>query len=61
MYDNVINIMKEIKRTSYMIKILGRILCFIGIHRWEYVTDNKVFPFIPYTYCKRCGKIKVNQ
>jgi hypothetical protein len=41
-------------------KFLGFILCFIGIHKWEYVLDNKIFPYTPYKYCKRCGQIKTN-
>ena len=36
---------------------LGLILCFLGIHKWDYVFDNKVFPFTHYRYCKRCGKV----
>ena len=36
-------------------KYLKLILCFFGIHKWKYVTDNKVFPFKHYKYCDRCG------
>lgn len=40
--------------------MLSDILCFIGLHKWEYVLENKIFPFTPYKYCKHCGKIKTN-
>lgn len=30
----------------------------MGIHKWEYITNNKIFPFTPYKYCKRCSEIK---
>ena len=43
-----------------IMNMLSKILCFIGLHKWEYKIDNKIFPFIPYAYCKRCGKIKAN-
>ena len=38
---------------------IGKFLCCIGCHRWKYVTDNKIFPFINYKVCKRCGRIKI--
>ena len=42
-------------------KIIRWILCnCLGIHKWEYIYDNKVFPFAPYKYCKYCGKIKTD-
>lgn len=37
---------------------MKRILCWLGIHDWLDVLDNKIFPFTPYQYCPRCGKIK---
>lgn len=43
-----------------IMNMLSNILCLIGLHKWEYKIDNKVFPFIPYKYCKRCGKVKAN-
>ena len=33
------------------------VLCGLGIHQWEYIGDNKIFPFTPYKCCKNCGKI----
>lgn len=36
---------------------MKRILCWLGLHNWEYTFENKIFPFTPYKYCKRCGKI----
>lgn len=41
-------------------RYIGLILCLFGKHKWEYVLDNNIFPFVPYKYCKRCGKIKTN-
>lgn len=39
-------------------EVIRRILCNVfGIHSWEYVVDNKIFPYTPYAYCKHCGKI----
>lgn len=40
---------------------MKRILCWFGIHNWKYVSDNKIFPFTLYKYCKRCYKIKLVQ
>ena len=37
---------------------MKRILCWLGIHDWEYIFENRIFPFTSYKYCKRCGKIK---
>lgn len=39
---------------------MKKILCWLGIHDWEYVLENNIFPFTPYRYCKRCGKIRMN-
>lgn len=41
-------------------KLLGKILCLCGLHKWMFVEDNNIFPFTPYKYCKRCGKLKTN-
>lgn len=40
---------------------MKRILCWLGIHDWEWKSglENKIYPFTPYKYCKRCGKIKL--
>lgn len=43
-----------------MKRFLGFLLCCIGIHKWEFITDNKIFPFTHYKYCKRCGQININ-
>lgn len=43
-----------------IMNMLNKILCLIGLHKWEYVFDNNIFPFTPYKYCKHCGKIKTN-
>lgn len=40
---------------------MKKILCFLGLHDWKYVLKNMIFPFTPYKYCKRCGKIKLNR
>ena len=43
-----------------MTKLLWKfrwVLCGLGIHQWEYIGDNKIFPFTPYKCCKNCGKI----
>ena len=39
---------------------MKRILCWLGLHDWEWRCgfENKIYPFIPYKYCKRCGKMK---
>lgn len=39
---------------------MKRILCWLGIHDWWDILDNKIFPFAPYQYCPRCGKIRMN-
>ena len=41
-------------------KLLGKILCLCGLHKWMFVADNNIFPFTPYEYCERCGKLKTN-
>ena len=43
-----------------IMNMLSKILCLIGLHKWEYVFDNNIFPFTPYKYCKHCGKVKAN-
>ena len=50
LYEN-----REIKFCMFM----KRILCFLGLHDWEYIFENRIFPFTPYECCKRCGKIKL--
>lgn len=43
-----------------IMNMLSKILCLIGLHKWDYKIDNKVFPFTPYKYYKYCGEIKTN-
>lgn len=47
------------KKVFHAVKrFFGLVLCFFGIHKWQYVIDNRIFPFTPYKHCKYCGKIK---
>ena len=36
---------------------MKRILCWLGLHDWEYVIENNIFPFTPYKYCKSAVKL----
>ena len=37
---------------------MKRILCWLGVHDWKYVVDNKICPYRLYRYCSKCGKIQ---
>ena len=39
-----------------MMKLLGKFLCLIGLHRWKPMGYNSYYNPTPVNQCQRCGK-----
>lgn len=42
------------------VQVMKKIFCWLGIHDWWDILDNKIFPYTSYKYCSRCYKIQLN-